>query len=139
MTTARNLIRIPVARVALVILALVALVAVLGGTIAPYDPLKQYPQILAGPSGDHWLGTDYVGRDVLSRLMAGTRLSIIGALEAVAVGLVLGVPTGLLSVWLGRVVEWISLRVSETLMILPFTRPVGRRSPARSATDCTRR
>ena len=84
-------------------------------------PAPAVPPILPGPSGDHWLGTDYVGRDVLSRLMAGTRLSVIGALEAVAVGLALGVPTGLLSVWAGRAGEWVSLRVSDTLMMLPFT------------------
>jgi peptide/nickel transport system permease protein len=119
--TLRNLLRIPVARVALAILFVVAVVAVFGGTLAPHDPLEQDPAILQGPSAQHWLGTDYVGRDVLSRLMAGTRLSIVGALEAVAVGLVIGVPTGLLSVWLGRFGEWVTLRVSETLMILPFT------------------
>ncbi|HET6938735.1 MAG TPA: ABC transporter permease [Nocardioides sp.] len=121
MNTLRNLFRIPVARVALAVLFVVVLVAVFGGHLAPHDPLEQDPAILQGPSAQHWLGTDYVGRDVLSRLMAGTRLSVIGALEAVAVGLVLGVPTGLLSVWLGRAGEWVSLRVSETLMILPFT------------------
>jgi peptide/nickel transport system permease protein len=121
MNTVRNLLRIPVARVALALLFLVVLVAVFGGHLAPHDPLEQDPAILQGPSVQHWLGTDYVGRDVLSRLMAGTRLSVIGALEAVAVGLALGVPTGLLSVWLGRTGEWISLRISETLMILPFT------------------
>jgi len=121
LNTLRNLLRIPVARVALAILFVVALVAVLGGQLAPFDPLKQYPQTLSAPSGDHWLGTDYVGRDVLSRLMAGTRLSVIGALEAVAVGLVLGVPTGLASVWMGRLGEWVSLRVTDTLMMLPFT------------------
>jgi peptide/nickel transport system permease protein len=121
MNTLRNLVKIPVARVALAIIFLVALVAVFGSQLAPYDPLKQNAEILQGPTGQHLLGTDYVGRDVLSRLMAGTRLSVIGALEAVAVGLALGVPTGLLSVWLGRVGEWVSLRISETLMILPFT------------------
>jgi peptide/nickel transport system permease protein len=121
MNTLRNLFRIPVARVALAILFVVVLVAVFGGHLAPHDPLEQDPAILQGPSAHHWLGTDYVGRDVLSRLMAGTRLSVIGALEAVAVGLVIGVPTGLLSVWLGRSGEWVALRVSETLMILPFT------------------
>jgi peptide/nickel transport system permease protein len=121
MSTVRNLLRIPVARVALAILFLVLLVAVLGGHLAPHDPLGQDAAILQGPSAQHWLGTDYVGRDVLSRLIAGTRLSIVGAVEAVAVGLVLGVPTGLLSVWLGRVGERVTLRVSETLMILPFT------------------
>ena len=121
MNTLRNLLRIPVARVALAILFVVAVVAVFGATLSPHDPLEQDPAILQGPNAQHWLGTDYVGRDVLSRLMAGTRLSIIGALEAVAVGLVIGVPTGLLSVWMGRFGEWVSLRVSETLMILPFT------------------
>jgi len=119
--TVRNLVRIPVARVALAILFVVAVVAVFGAALAPHDPLAQDPAILQGPSAQHWLGTDYVGRDVLSRLMAGTRLSIIGAIEAVVVGLLIGVPTGLLSVWLGRSGEWVALRVSETLMILPFT------------------
>jgi peptide/nickel transport system permease protein len=121
MTTLRNLTRIPSARVALVILAVVAFLAVFGEQLAPHDPLEQFPDVLAGNSGTHLLGTDYVGRDVLSRLMAGTRLSVAGALEAVLVGLALGVPTGLASVWMGRFGEWVSLRISETLMILPFT------------------
>src|ERR1700712_5586323 len=53
--------------------------------------------------------------------MSGTRLSVVGALEAVAVGLALGVPTGLASVWAGRFGEWVALRLTETLMMLPFT------------------
>jgi peptide/nickel transport system permease protein len=121
MNILRNLLRIPVARAALAILTGVALLAVLGGHLAPYNPLEQLPETLTGPSAQHWLGTDYVGRDVLSRLMAGTRLSVVGALEAVTVGLVLGVPTGLVSVWLGRFGEWVSLRITDTLMTLPFT------------------
>jgi peptide/nickel transport system permease protein len=121
MTIVRNLLRIPSARWALVVLAAIAFLAAFGAALAPHDPLQQYPDVLKPPGGDYLLGTDYVGRDVLSRLMTGTRLSVIGALEAVAVGLVLGVPTGLASVWMGRVGEWVSLRVSETLMILPFT------------------
>jgi peptide/nickel transport system permease protein len=121
MTILRNLLRIPSARWALVVLAGIAFLAAFGGALAPHDPLQQYPDVLKAPGGDYLLGTDYVGRDVLSRLMSGTRLSVVGALEAVAVGLLLGVPTGLASVWMGRVGEWVSLRVSETLMILPFT------------------
>lgn len=121
MTTVRNLLRIPSARVALAILAAVAFLAVFGGALAPHDPLHQFSDVLAGPSSQHLLGTDYVGRDVLSRLMAGTRLSVVGALEAVAVGVAIGVPSGLASVWMGRAGEWVALRVSETLMILPFT------------------
>ena len=121
MTTLQRLLRIPAARVALGVLALVAVVALFGRDIAPYDPLRQFPEALAGPGQQHWLGTDYVGRDVLSRLLAGTGLSVAGALEAVAVGLAIGVPGGLASVWAGRVGEWVSLRLSETLMVLPFT------------------
>lgn len=122
MRTLRALWRIPSARLALVVLLGVALLAVLGGTLAPHDPLHQYTDdVLQGPSGTHLLGTDYVGRDVLSRLMEGTRLSVVGAVEAVLIGAVLGVPTGLASAWLGPRLEWLTLRVSDTLVILPFT------------------
>ncbi|MQY21431.1 ABC transporter permease [Nocardia macrotermitis] len=121
MTTLRRLFSIPSARVCLVILAAVVLLAIFGEALAPYDALRQSPQILQGPSGAHLLGTDYVGRDVLSRLMAGTRLSVLGALEVIVVGMALGVPTGLASVWAGRAGEWFALRLSETLTVLPFT------------------
>ncbi|MEI5673225.1 MULTISPECIES: ABC transporter permease [unclassified Nocardioides] len=122
MSTLRRLWAIPTARFALVVLAGVAFLAVFGSALAPHDPLKQYTdRVLEGPSGDHLLGTDYLGRDVLSRLMAGTRLSVIGAAEAVVIGAVLGVPTGLASAWVGPRLEWLALRISDTLVILPFT------------------
>ena len=53
--------------------------------------------------------------------MAGTRLSVAGALEAVVVAAALGIPPGLASAWSGRTFEWVSLRVTDTLMVLPFT------------------
>ena len=122
MRTVQALWRIRAARFALLVLAVIAVLAVFGGALAPHDPLKQYTdEVLEEPSAAHWLGTDYVGRDVLSRLMAGTRLSVLGALEAVLIGAVLGVPSGLASAWLGPRLEWISLRISDTLVILPFT------------------
>jgi peptide/nickel transport system permease protein len=122
MKTLKALWRIPSARLALLVLAAIAFLAVFGGALAPHDPLKQYTdEVLQGPSSAHWLGTDYVGRDVLSRLMAGTRLSVVGALEAVLIGALLGVPSGLVSAWLGPRLEWITLRISDTLVILPFT------------------
>jgi peptide/nickel transport system permease protein len=76
--------------------------------------------ILAGPSAEHWLGTDALGRDVLSRLLAGSTLSLLSAAEAVGIGLLLGVIPGLLSVYLGRVFEWLSLRFMDSLITLPF-------------------
>lgn len=103
------------------VLVVVLLLAVLGPSLAPYDPLAQNPsRLLEGPSGDHWLGTDNLGRDLLSRLLAGSTLSVLVAVEAVAVGLVLGVVPGLLSVYLGRSFEWLSLRFMDSLVTLPF-------------------
>ncbi|MFC1415752.1 ABC transporter permease [Streptacidiphilus cavernicola] len=122
MRTFRNTWRVPIARVALGVLLLVGVLAVFGGQLAPQDPLAQdTARVLQGPSGAHLLGTDYLGRDVLSRLLAGTGLSVAGALEAVGAGLVLGIVPGLASLWLGRAFEWISLRAVDSLMSLPFT------------------
>lgn len=121
MRALRLAVRQRAARGALAVLGVVVLLMVAGSWLAPYDPLHQdTTAILAGPSAQHWLGTDYVGRDVLSRLLAGSRLSVIAAAEAVGLGLLLGVLPGLASVYLGRVFEWLSLRVMDGLMALPF-------------------
>ncbi|MER8001440.1 ABC transporter permease [Streptomyces sp. NPDC095613] len=122
MRTLRRTWRLPSARIALTVLALVAVVAVSGGALAPHDPLAQSPvDMLRGPSAAHPLGTDYLGRDVLSRLLAGTGRSVVGALEAVGAAMLLGIVPGIASVWLGRSVEWTVQRVADTLMIMPFT------------------
>jgi peptide/nickel transport system permease protein len=105
----------------LTVLAVIALLAVFGPLLAPQPPLAQDASaLLQGPSVAHLLGTDNLGRDVLSRLLAGSTLSLVASLEAVAVGLVLGVVPGLLSVHLGRTFEWITLRLMDSLVTLPF-------------------
>ncbi len=102
-------------------LGFVALLAIVGPLVAPYDPNFQNTQkILAGPSFQHLLGTDYVGRDVFSRLLAGSTLSVITSIEAVGVALIVGVIPGLLSVRLGRPFEWATLRLMDSLMALPL-------------------
>lgn len=117
----RRALRLTSARIALAVILLIAALSVFGGALAPHDPLAQDTNaVLQGPGAAHWLGTDYLGRDVLSRLMAGTGRSVVGALEAVGIGLVLGVLPGLASLWLGRVYEWVSLRVVEAFMTLPY-------------------
>lgn len=126
MRTLRRALRLRSARWALVVLAFTAFVAVFGGWLAPQDPLQQNPgEILQGPSFGspataHWLGTDYLGRDVLSRLLEGSGRSVFMAVEAVAVGMLLGIPAGLASVTLGRIFTWVSLRFVDALMTLPF-------------------
>lgn len=105
---------------AVAVLALVLIVAAVGPWIAPHDPLLQdLPNRLQGPSAAHWLGTDYLGRDTLSRLIVGTRPSILGALEAVAVGMAIGVLPGMVSVFVGRWTTFGMLRLVDTLMTLP--------------------
>ncbi|MFE6956249.1 ABC transporter permease [Streptomyces sp. NPDC057696] len=114
--------RLRSARIAVAVLLLVAFLAVAGGAVAPHDPLAQHPtDMLQGPGAGHLLGTDYLGRDVLSRLLEGTGLSLAGALESVGAAMLLGIIPGLASVWLGRTVEWTAQRAADTLMIMPFT------------------
>ncbi|MET9480057.1 ABC transporter permease subunit [Streptomyces sp. NPDC006638] len=122
MRTLRRTWRLRSARIALAVLAVVALLAVAGGAVAPHDPLAQSPaDMLRGPGAGHPLGTDYLGRDVLSRVLAGTGRSVVGALEAVGAAMLLGIVPGIASVWLGRTVEWTAQRAADTLMIMPFT------------------
>jgi peptide/nickel transport system permease protein len=105
----------------IIVLLAVAALAVAGPGIAPHDPLAQDSgALLQGPSATYWLGTDALGRDVLSRLLAGSRVSLAAALLSVAIGLTLGAVPGVLSVFLGGRAEWLSLRAVETLIILPF-------------------
>ena len=109
------------ARAAVVVLGLIVVLAVFGPALAPFDPLEQdTAAILQGPSGTHWLGTDNVGRDVFSRLLAGSTVSVLSALQCVVVGFLLGVIPGFLSVYLGRGVEWFTLRLMDALITLPF-------------------
>jgi peptide/nickel transport system permease protein len=121
MTVLRSMTRTKGGIAALAVLAFIAALAILGPHLAPFDPEHQdLNAILAGPSVHHWLGTDYVGRDVLSRVMAGSTLSVLTALEAVGIALVVGVLPALASVYLGRVFEWVTERVMDSLMALPF-------------------
>ncbi|WP_031049373.1 ABC transporter permease [Streptomyces sp. NRRL F-5650] len=116
----RRVLSLTSGRIAVGILTAVALLAVLGPLLAPQDPLATSDNTLAAASGGHWLGTDYLGRDVLSRLLDGSRVSVLGALQVALTALVVGAVPGILSVYLGRVFEWITLRLADTLVALPF-------------------
>jgi peptide/nickel transport system permease protein len=117
----RSWLRLPSARIALAILAIVIFLSIFGSTLAPQNPLTINANALfQGPSAQHLLGTDYLGRDVLSRLMAGTRLSVLTAFEAVGIGLVIGAPFGIATVFLGKWFDFAVNRVSDALMTLPY-------------------
>lgn len=116
----RRVLSLASGRIAVAILAAVALLAVFGPLLAPQDPLATSDNTLAGISGAHWLGTDYLGRDVFSRLLDGSRVSVVGSLEVALMALVVGAIPGILSVYLGRVFEWLTLRLADTLVALPL-------------------
>lgn len=116
----RRVLSLPAGRIAVGVLVLVALLAASGPSLAPQDPLAGSGQMLTGPSLPHWLGTDYLGRDVLSRLLAGSRASVVGSVEVALVALAVGAVPGILSVHLGRGFEWLTLRLADTLVALPF-------------------
>jgi peptide/nickel transport system permease protein len=116
----RPLLRMPSVWAALVILAIVAILTAFGSLLAPQNPLTVNANALfQGPSLHHLLGTDYLGRDVLSRLMVGTRLSVLTALEAVGIGLLLGTVPGVATVFLGRWFDFTANRFTDALMTLP--------------------
>lgn len=117
---ARPLLRMPSAQISIVILLIVLFFALFGSAVAPENPLTINGNALfQGPSLHHWFGTDYLGRDVMSRLMAGTRLSVLTALEAVGIGLVVGAPLGVATVFFGKWFDFWANRVSDALMTLP--------------------
>ncbi|WP_106402662.1 dipeptide/oligopeptide/nickel ABC transporter permease/ATP-binding protein [Actinocorallia populi] len=89
--------RRPVALAAVVFLLLLLAAAVFAPLLAPYDPREQnYSSVLSGPSAEHLLGTDELGRDTLSRLVHGIRIALLVAFGSVGVAMVIGVPIGLL-------------------------------------------
>jgi len=116
-----SVLRLPSAKIAVVILAAVIFLAIFGSALAPQNPLTINANALyQGPSLHHLLGTDYLGRDVLSRLMAGAQLSVLTAFEAVGIGIVLGAPLGIATVFLGRWFDFAANRVADALMTLPY-------------------
>jgi peptide/nickel transport system permease protein len=116
----RRVLSLTTGRVAVAILFVMLVLAIFGSVIAPDNPLANGARALAPVSGSHWLGTDYLGRDTLSRLLAGSRASVVGALEVGLIALFVGSIPGILSVYLGRVFEWVTLRLVDTLISLPF-------------------
>ncbi len=107
------------AAVGLALIALFIVAAVFAPLVANHDPLAITPDELEGPSRHHFLGTDGVGRDVFSRLVFGSRLSLGTAALAASVVLVVGVSVGLLAGLRGGWVDAVSMRVVDGLLIFP--------------------
>lgn len=102
-------------------LLLIILAAVFAPLIAPFDPDRDLDVAnrLAGSTPEHWLGTDALGRDTLTRLMYAGRISLFAAATAVSIAIVLGVPLGMLAGYRGGWVDWFLSRVADVLMTFP--------------------
>ncbi|WP_433474238.1 dipeptide/oligopeptide/nickel ABC transporter permease/ATP-binding protein [Spirillospora sp. CA-142024] len=101
-------------------IAVVVIGSFLAPWLAPYDPLDQdIDHAYALPSGAHWAGTDSLGRDLLSRIMHGGSVSLLGAGEALLVAVAIGVPLGMLAGYRGGVVDAVLSRIAEVVMSLP--------------------
>ncbi|MCA9858144.1 MAG: ABC transporter permease [Thermomicrobiales bacterium] len=106
--------------VGFVICAVFIVLAIFAPIIAPYDPIKIDPVvILQPPSSQHWLGTDELGRDVLSRLIFGARVSLLVSIVAVSIALVVGVVVGMVSGYFGGKVESIAMRCMDAFSAFP--------------------
>jgi peptide/nickel transport system permease protein len=116
----RTLRRDPRAVLALGYLALLVAVSVFAAQIAPYSPIEQnVAELLMPPSAAHWLGTDDLGRDVLSRLIWGAPNSLYASALAVSVAITLGVPIGVVIGFVGGWLDEAASRFIDALLSFP--------------------
>jgi len=122
----RRILRNPAGAIGLVIVLAVVLVAILAPQISPYDPQKQNirkrlqaPAWVEGGSSEYLLGTDPVGRDILSRVIHGSRISIVVGLLATAVSALVGVTLGLISGYSRGAIDAILSRVGDVQQAIP--------------------
>jgi peptide/nickel transport system permease protein len=102
------------------VILLLALIGLFAPLISPYDPEFMDTSLsLAAPGAGHWLGTDQLGRDVLTRLIYGARLSLQISVYAVAFAFIVGVTVGVVSSYFGSWVDTILMRVVDVLLAFP--------------------
>ncbi|MBI5524289.1 MAG: ABC transporter permease [Desulfarculus sp.] len=118
--------RNPLGRAGLVLLSVFGVMALLSFLPPLIDPMYHPmtgvdPQVLysEGPSVRHWLGTDFMGRDILSQLLAGTRVAFMVGVSAAFMSIVLGVSIGMVAGYAGGVLDTLLMRLAEIIMVLP--------------------
>jgi peptide/nickel transport system permease protein len=117
----RRLVRRKGAMVALGILVIICAMAVLAPFVAPYDPIQQsWSAVRKPPSALHWFGTDEVGRDILARIIYGTRASLSAGVISVAIAIAVGVPLGILAGYAGGLIDGFISRLTDAMLACPF-------------------
>ena len=110
----------PLGAFGLVVIVILVGLAVTADAVAPYDPARQdYAAILQPPSAQHWMGTDNLGRDVLARVIYGSRVSLMVGLLAVGLSVLTGSVIGLVSGYLGGWVDEVLMRFMDAIYAFP--------------------
>ena len=118
--TIARVIRIPQAAFGLIIIILTVLSALLAPIIAPLEPeAMDFDYLLSGLSSEHLLGTDQLGRDTLSRLIYGARSALLVSVGSIGLGVLIGVPLGLIAVYFGGWTDDIIMRLMDSLVVFP--------------------
>ena len=103
-----------------IFLVMLVSVALLAPHIQPYDPFRQdLTKVMQLPSAEHWLGTDGLGCDVLSKMLMGSQTAIKSALFAIMIPLLVGVPLGVLSGYFGGVMDDVFMRIVDAIIAIP--------------------
>lgn len=118
--TLRRLLARPAAAISIAVLLVLVLSAVLAPVIDRYDPTEIDPlNQLQGPSAAHWFGTDELGRDLYSRILAGGRLALGIAAAATAIAMIVGTLWGGVAAMLGGMVDEVLMRIVDGIMSIP--------------------
>jgi peptide/nickel transport system permease protein len=116
----RRILRRPLGFVSLLYLSIVALGSIFASALASVSPLKaDFLHTKSGPTSLHWLGTDSLGRDILSRILFGGRASLTGVAEALLVLFLIGVPAGLLAGYFGGWFDRLITSISDIMLSIP--------------------
>ena len=117
----KRILRRPMAIAGGIVALVFVLVAILAPVIAPYDAGQtDFGAALAGPSGKHLLGTDELGRDILSRIIFGARASMEAGVLATALAMVVAVPVGLIAGYYRGWLDPVIARITDVLLAFPF-------------------
>jgi peptide/nickel transport system permease protein len=117
----RRLVRRRAALAGLAVVLFFIALAVLAPLVAPYDPLAtDWAAVRKAPSAAHWFGTDEIGRDVLARVIWGSRASLLAGLVSVSLAVMVGVPLGLVSGYLGGAFDGTVMRLIDAMLAIPF-------------------
>jgi peptide/nickel transport system permease protein len=110
----------PLGAAGAVLMLLLVFGAVFAEVLATHNPIRTSTRVLAAPGADHWLGTDNLGRDLYSRVVHGSRISIVVGVSATLLGAVLGGLVGLVSGYVGGKTDLISQRLMDIMQALPI-------------------